>query len=72
MVTDVRLGKPAALAAGLHTGLAARSPCQEQTGRGKYLWLPVGEGGLLLHLGMSGSLAFGEQLALPARTTTSI
>lgn len=26
--------------------------------RGKYLWMPLGDGGLLLHLGMSGSLAF--------------
>ncbi len=42
------------------------------TRRGKYLWLPLardesgagGSGGLLLHLGMSGSLAFTEQAAL--------
>jgi len=36
--------------------------------RGKYLWMPLQQGGreaggLLLHLGMSGSLAFGEALA---------
>ena len=30
--------------------------------RGKYLWLPLERGGLLLHLGMSGSLAFAERL----------
>ncbi len=64
-VTDVRLGKPLrwplgcepATLRGARIGAAAR--------RGKYLWLPVGEGGLLLHLGMSGSLAFGEHAAGP-------
>lgn len=34
--------------------------------RGKYLWLPLERGGLLLHLGMSGSLQFSAQ-ALPPR-----
>lgn len=29
--------------------------------RGKYLWLPLERGGLLLHLGMSGSLQFAER-----------
>ena len=28
--------------------------------RGKYLWLPLQQGGLLMHLGMSGSLAFSQ------------
>ena len=63
-VLGVRLGaplrwplgcRPAALV-GRHVGLASR--------RGKYLWLPLAHGGdsggLLLHLGMSGSLAFKE------------
>jgi formamidopyrimidine-DNA glycosylase len=45
--------------------------------RGKYLWLPLlqdpvalngrSAGGLLLHLGMSGSLAFGEHLGPPGK-----
>jgi formamidopyrimidine-DNA glycosylase len=40
--------------------------------RGKYLWLPLsrhGEpaGGLLMHLGMSGSLAFRESASPPAK-----
>ena len=45
--------------------------------RGKYLWLPLlpeadalngrSAGGLLLHLGMSGSLAFGEDLGPPGK-----
>ncbi len=38
--------------------------------RGKYLWLPLSRGaapagGLLMHLGMSGSLAFREAVSLP-------
>ncbi|MDT9000214.1 bifunctional DNA-formamidopyrimidine glycosylase/DNA-(apurinic or apyrimidinic site) lyase [Paucibacter sp. APW11] len=59
-VRAVRLGKPLRWPLGVapealrgqSIGLAQR--------RGKYLWLPVGEGGLLMHLGMSGSLMFGE------------
>ena len=61
-VQALRLGKPLrwplgcepARLVGLRAGLAQR--------RGKYLWLPLGEEGLLLHLGMSGSLAFGRDL----------
>ena len=63
-VLSVRLGAPLRWPLGCRpaklldrtVGLAAR--------RGKYLWLPLadarsgGDGGLLLHLGMSGSLAF--------------
>lgn len=64
-VTAVRLGKPlrwplgcdAALLVGQRVGSASR--------RGKYLWLPVGQGGLLMHLGMSGSLAFRDSSAEP-------
>ncbi len=61
-VQSLRLGKPLRWPLGCaperllgqRAGLAQR--------RGKYLWLPVGEEGLLLHLGMSGSLAFGRDL----------
>jgi formamidopyrimidine-DNA glycosylase len=74
-VLGVRLGeplrwplgcRPAALV-GRRVGLASR--------RGKYLWLPLvrtdavhsgDSGGLLMHLGMSGSLAFKENGALAA------
>ena len=64
-VTAVRLGKPlrwplgcdAAALVGQRIGSAGR--------RGKYLRLPVGEGGLLMHLGMSGSLAFADHPAEP-------
>jgi formamidopyrimidine-DNA glycosylase len=65
-VKSVRLGAPLRWPlgraprwfAGLRVGAASR--------RGKYLWLPlardeVSAGGLLMHLGMSGSLAFSAQ-----------
>jgi formamidopyrimidine-DNA glycosylase len=60
-VTAVRLGKPlrwplgcaAQTLVGQTVGAAAR--------RGKYLWLPLDAGGLLMHLGMSGSLAFTRE-----------
>ena len=61
-VTAVRLGKPLRWPLGcapqsllgLAVGAAAR--------RGKYLWLPLEGGGLLMHLGMSGSLSFAERV----------
>ncbi|MFY8017253.1 MAG: DNA-formamidopyrimidine glycosylase family protein, partial [Inhella sp.] len=40
---------------GARLGLAQR--------RGKYIWLPLGDGGLLLHLGMSGALALDDGTA---------
>jgi len=61
------LGCPPASLVGLHVGQTAR--------RGKYLWLPLecdparwpaaASGGLLLHLGMSGSLAFAAAAQTP-------
>jgi formamidopyrimidine-DNA glycosylase len=35
------------------------------TRRGKYLWVELDRGGLLMHLGMSGSLAFGPAPGTP-------
>ena len=74
-VLDVRLGAPLRWPLGCEpqsligstAGLAAR--------RGKYLWLPIerdtaaAAGGLLMHLGMSGSLAFraGADTEAPGR-----
>ena len=56
------LGRPVAELVGTQLGLADR--------RGKYIWLPLSrqgapEGGLLLHLGMSGSLALQDQAPAP-------
>lgn len=70
-VVQLRLGKPLRWPlgiaperlAGLHVGAASR--------RGKYIWLPLlaataaDSGGLLLHLGMSGSLSFSEHPPAP-------
>lgn len=77
VVTGVRVGKPLRWPLGIEplqlTGLRVGAV----TRRGKYLWLSLraGEGsptavlpidgGLLLHLGMSGSLAFSPQPAAP-------
>lgn len=70
-VVDVRLGKPlrwplgcdGAQLVGLTLGATAR--------RGKYLWLPLDgarvQGGLLMHLGMSGSLALNTRPGPPGR-----
>ena len=57
------------------THLVGRTAGEVQR-RGKYLWLPLGarsdhgaddSGGLLMHLGMSGSLGFGPPLAPPGK-----
>jgi formamidopyrimidine-DNA glycosylase len=57
------LGRPPAALVGLHVGEIVR--------RGKYLWLPLNgtlaEGGLLMHLGMSGSLNFSDAPSAPGR-----
>ena len=70
-ITSVRLGKPLRWP----LGCAPESLVSQRVGdvarRGKYLWLPLDRGGLLLHLGMSGSLGFSSASAHPGRTTTS-
>jgi formamidopyrimidine-DNA glycosylase len=58
------LGRAPRLLAGCRVGTASR--------RGKYLWLPLTQagapaGGLLMHLGMSGSLAFDAQAAVAGK-----
>jgi len=76
-VLDVRLGKPLRWPLGVAAQRLIGRRVGEAQRRGKYLWLPLepaGEqpgqqpgdpdeagGGLLMHLGMSGSLAFREQ-----------
>ncbi|ALT76109.1 bifunctional DNA-formamidopyrimidine glycosylase/DNA-(apurinic or apyrimidinic site) lyase [Paucibacter sp. KCTC 42545] len=61
-VTRVALGKALRWPLGLAPDSLVGGRVGAVTRRGKYLWLPisepVAEGGLLLHLGMSGSLAF--------------
>jgi formamidopyrimidine-DNA glycosylase len=65
-VTGVRLGKPLRWPLGIAPERLLERTVGEAARRGKYLWLPLTErddsaGGLLLHLGMSGSLAFSAQ-----------
>jgi formamidopyrimidine-DNA glycosylase len=62
-VTAVRLGKPLRWPLGVAPQALVEHEVGEVARRGKYLWLPLRRhgrdaGGLLLHLGMSGSLAF--------------
>ncbi|HSQ70871.1 MAG TPA: bifunctional DNA-formamidopyrimidine glycosylase/DNA-(apurinic or apyrimidinic site) lyase, partial [Rubrivivax sp.] len=62
-VLGVRLGKPLRWPLGRATPSLAGGTVGDIVRRGKYLWLPLrygaddDDGGLLLHLGMSGSLA---------------
>jgi len=64
-VTAVRLGKPLRWPLGVEPASLVGRTVGEASRRGKYLWLPLAEagddpGGLLMHLGMSGSLAFTQ------------
>lgn len=63
-VTGVRLGKPLRWPLGCEPASLVAQCVGEVQRRGKYLWLPLDRGGLLLHLGMSGSLAFSDAAAL--------
>lgn len=58
-VTGLRLGKPLRWPIGVDPEALLGARVGDVQRRGKYLWLPLaGAGGLLMHLGMSGSLAF--------------
>jgi formamidopyrimidine-DNA glycosylase len=64
-VTAVRVGKPLRWPLGIAPEQLVSRTVGEAARRGKYLWLPLSgasgdRGGLLMHLGMSGSLAFSE------------
>ncbi|CAG0941252.1 Formamidopyrimidine-DNA glycosylase [Gammaproteobacteria bacterium] len=66
-VTGVRLGKPLRWPLGIAADRLVERTVGEVARRGKYLWLPLADGdasagGLLMHLGMSGSLAFSAQV----------
>jgi formamidopyrimidine-DNA glycosylase len=64
-VDAVRLGKPLRWPLGCAPETLVSQAVGEVTRRGKYLWLALDEGGLLMHLGMSGSLAFDESASAP-------
>jgi len=59
---ELRLGKPLRWPLGLEPAALRGARVGAASRRGKYIWLPLDrpapQGGLLLHLGMSGSLAF--------------
>ena len=65
--TGVRLGKPLRWPLGCEADELMSQSVGEVTRRGKYLWLPLDRGGLLLHLGMSGSLSFSPAVGEPGR-----
>ena len=62
-VTGVRMGKPLRWPLGCAPETLVAQTVGAVARRGKYLWLPLDRGGLLMHLGMSGSLAFGDAQA---------
>ena len=64
-VTAVRLGKPLRWPLGCAGESLLGQTVGEASRRGKYLWLPLEQGGLLMHLGMSGSLQFAERVGAP-------
>lgn len=59
-VTGVRLGKPLRWPLGCDPESLVQQTVGEAHRRGKYIWLPLSGGGLLMHLGMSGSLSLDE------------
>lgn len=64
-VSAVRLGKPLRWPLGCAPETLVAQTIGQASRRGKYLWLPLERGGLLLHLGMSGSLAFNPSPGAP-------
>ena len=66
-VLAVRLGKPLRWALGIDPAALAGRRVRGVRRRGKYLLLDLEPGLLLLHLGMSGSLRFAEQMPEPGK-----
>jgi formamidopyrimidine-DNA glycosylase len=64
-VDGVRLGKPLRWPLGCVPESLIAQTVGAVSRRGKYLWLALDQGGLLMHLGMSGSLAFDADPAAP-------
>jgi len=65
-VTAVRVGKPLRWPLGCEPRVLIGRTVAAVSRRGKYLWLQLDRGGLLMHLGMSGSLAFATQAGDPS------
>jgi formamidopyrimidine-DNA glycosylase len=61
-VTGVQLGKPLRWPLGVDAQALVGQQVEGVSRRGKYLWLQLTDGGLLMHLGMSGSLRFALDL----------
>jgi formamidopyrimidine-DNA glycosylase len=61
----VRVGKPLRWPLGVAPETLVSQAVGEVTRRGKYLWMALDRGGLLMHLGMSGALAFSESAGEP-------
>lgn len=64
-VESIHMGKPLRWSIGCDVDALTGWRVGEVRRRGKYLWLPLlgpkqQQGGLLIHLGMSGSLAYGQ------------
>ncbi|HEX7440929.1 MAG TPA: bifunctional DNA-formamidopyrimidine glycosylase/DNA-(apurinic or apyrimidinic site) lyase [Caldimonas sp.] len=64
-VTAVRVGKPLRWPLGVEPRQIVAQKVGAVTRRGKYLWLALDRGGLLMHLGMSGSLSFATRVGAP-------
>jgi formamidopyrimidine-DNA glycosylase len=64
-VRGVVLGKPLRWPFGVNAQDLIGQQVQAVSRRGKYLWLQLTQGGLLMHLGMSGSLRFAPSLPSP-------
>jgi DNA-formamidopyrimidine glycosylase len=62
-ITQVRMGKPLRWPMGVEPAQLVGQTVLGVRRRGKYLLLDLSEGLLLLHLGMSGSIAFDRQLS---------
>ena len=68
-ITAIRLGKPLRWPLGCAPETLLGARLGPVTRRGKYLWLELqgGAGGLLMHLGMSGSLTLRQQVGEPGK-----
>jgi formamidopyrimidine-DNA glycosylase len=64
-IEAVRVGKPLRWPLGCEPATLVAQAVGEVTRRGKYLWVALERGGLLMHLGMSGSLAFDAAVGEP-------